>query len=261
VRSIWSGGISFGLIYIPVKLYTAVRERGLDFDMLRKRDLCPIKYVRVCRNTGEEVPYKEIVKGYEYRKGDYIVLQDEDFKRANVRKTQTIEIVSFADEHEIDPKYFEKPYYLGPIEESRGAYVLLREALRTSERVGVARFVLRTREHIGVLKAEGRVIVLEQLRYDSEVINPDGLDLPEEEISRKELDVAIKLIDQLTEHFRPDRYHDTYTEELKRVINEKARGKAPKAVGEAPKPTDIADLMTRLRESLERAQKKEPSLR
>lgn len=257
MRPIWSGAISFGLIHIPVKLYTAVKESTLDLDMLRKGDLCPIRYVRVCRATGEEVPYEDIVKGYEYRKGDYVILQDEDFERANVKKTQTIEILNFTDQSGIDPKYLEKPYYIEPAKEAKKAYALLREALKKSGRVGVARYVLKTREHLGILKPEGDVIILDQMRFDREVIKPEGLDLPEEEVSKRELDMAIKLIDQLAEPFRPEEYHDTYMEELKQLIEEKAKGKLRKVRKEKAPERGVVDLMAKLRESLDQARKKE----
>ncbi len=256
VRSIWSGAISFGLIHIPVKLYTAVQESAIDLDMLRRQDLCPIRYARVCRDTGEEVPFEDIVKGYEYRKGDYVVLEDEDFKRANVRKTQTIDIVEFVDEKEIDPKLLERPYYLEPTKQARKAYALLREALKKTGKVGVGTFVLRNREHVVTVKPEEDLIVLEQMRFADEVRKPAGLDLPaKEEASERELDVAIKLIDQLTEPFKPEQFHDTYREELERVITEKVQGKPSAPREERPVPTEVPDLMAKLRESLEQARK------
>ena len=226
MRSIWSGAISFGLIHIPVKLYAAVEEKGPDLDMLRRQDLCPIRYARVCRDTGEEVPYQEIVKGYEYRKGDYVVLEDEDFRRANAVKTQTIDIVEFVDVREIDLKFLEKPYYLEPTKQARKAYALLREALKKTAKVGVGTFVLRNREHLVALKPEDDLIVLEQMRFADEIRTPAGLNLPsKDEASERELDIAIKLIDQLTEPFKPEQFHDTYREELERVIRREGRGK------------------------------------
>jgi DNA end-binding protein Ku len=257
VRSIWSGAISFGLIHIPVKLYSAVAESSLDLDMLRKQDLCPIRYARVCRNTGEEVPWEDIVKGYEYRKGDYVILEDEDFKRANVAKTQTIDVIDFVDAGEVDSVYLEKPYYLEPVKEARKAYALLREALKKTGKAGLALFVLRNRQHLALLKPEGDLLILNQMRFASEIRKPEGLNLPAEtEANRKELDMAIKLIDQLSEPFRPEQFHDTYREELERVIEEKAQGKIPESRGEAPLPTAVPDLMAKLRESLEAAKKK-----
>jgi DNA end-binding protein Ku len=257
MRAIWSGAISFGLILIPVRLYTAVEESGLDLDMLRKQDLCPISYARVCRTTGEEVPYEDIVKGYQYKKGDYVVLEDEDFKRASVRKTQTVDIIEFVDQKEIDAKLLAKPFYLEPTKQARKAYALLREALKKTGKVAVGRFVLRNREHLVILKPEEDLIVLEQMRFADEIKKPAGLDLPaSDEASDKEVDIAIKLIDQLTEPFRAAEFHDTYREELKKVIDEKAKGK-PRTVEEVKLvSTEVPDLMARLRESLEQARKK-----
>jgi DNA end-binding protein Ku len=258
MRSIWSGAVSFGLVLIPVKLYTAVQESSLDLDMLRKQDLCPIRYARVCRDSGEEVPYEDIVKGYQYRKGDYVVLEDEDFRRASVRKTQTIDIVEFVSEGEIDSKLLDKPYYLEPTKQARKAYALLREALKKTGKVAVGRFVLRNRERMVVLRPEGDLVVLEQMRFADEIRKPAGLDLPgKEEANERELDMAIKLIDQLTEPFHPEQFHDTYREELERVIADKARGKPARPAEEVPIPTEVPDLMARLRESLEQAKKKE----
>ncbi len=255
MASIWSGAISFGLIHIPVNLYTAVTEKGLDFDMIRKADLCRIRYARVCRATGEEVPYDQIVKGYQYRKGDYVILEDEDFKKASVKKTQVIEILSFAQKDDIDMKLLEKPYYLEPGKGAQKAYALLREALKRSERVGIARFVLRTRERMAILKAEESLIVLEQMRFKDEVRNAEGLNLPAEKTTAKEIDMALKLIDQLTEPFRPEDFHDTYTDELKKVIQAKAQGKVVEVKEEEPVPTAAPDLLSKLRESLAHAQK------
>ncbi len=257
MRAIWSGAISFGLILIPVKVYTAVEESSLDLDMLRKGDLCPIRYSRVCRDTGKEVAYGDIVKGYQYKKGDYVVLEDEDFKRASVRKTQTIDIIEFADLREIDAKLLAKPYYLEPTKQARKAYALLREALKKTGKVAVGKFVLRNREHLIILKPENDLIVLEEMRFAYEIKKPNGLDLPaREEASDREVEIAIKLIDQLTEPFRAEQFHDTYREELERVIEEKAQGRPHNAEEERIVATEVPDLMARLRESLEQARKR-----
>ncbi len=257
MRAVWSGAISFGLILIPVKVYTAVEESGLDLDMLRKQDLCPIRYARVCRHTGEEVPYQDIVKGYQYKKGDYVVLEDEDFKRASVRKTQTIDIIEFVDQDEIDPKLLAKLYYLEPTKQSRKAYALLREALRKTAKVAVGKFVLRNREHLVTLRPEADLIVLEQMRFIDEIKRPSGLDLPAKvEASNRVVEIAIKLIDQLTEPFKAEQFHDTYREEMERVISERAQGKPVIQEEEGPVPTEVPDLMARLRESLDQARRR-----
>src|SRR5215211_1486354 len=142
MRALWTGSLSFGLINIPMKLYSATQEHGLNFDMLHKKDLSPIRYARICKADGKEIPYKDIVKGYEYQKGDYVVLVEEDFKRANIKKTKSIEMIEFTKESEINPLYYEKPYYLEPDKGADKAYVLLREALLKSKKVGIAKFVL-----------------------------------------------------------------------------------------------------------------------
>jgi DNA end-binding protein Ku len=257
MRSIWSGAISFGLIYIPVRLYSASESQGLDFNMLRRGDNCRIRFVRVCRETGEEVPYEDIVKGYEFSKGKYVILEDEDFARANVKKTKTIEIINFVNADEIDTKFIEKPYYLEPDPAAKKVYALLRESLKQSNKVGVARFVLRTREHIAILKAEDEVIVLNQLRFASEIRKPDDLDLPENEnLNERELEMAVKLVDQLTEPWQPEQYKDTYTEDLLRIIQEKIEGKEAEPVEEEPIPIEVTDLFAKLSQSLEMAKER-----
>lgn len=256
MRAIWSGAISFGLINIPVKLYSAVESKErINFDMLEKNNLCPINYVRVCRATGKEVPWENIVKGYEYEKGDYVILTDEDFKKADVKKTQTIDVLDFASENEIDLKLLEKPYYLEPTKESAKPYSILREALKKSKKVGIAKMVLRNREHLGFLKPEKNIIVFNQMRFQSEIRKPE-VKIPEAEVAQKELEMAIKLIDELSRPFEAGKYSDTYTQELKRIINEKVKGKVPKPKGEVPIPTEVPDILSKLKESLEMAKKK-----
>lgn len=258
MRSIWSGAISFGLIYIPVKLYDATKTHKINFDMLRRSDHCRIGYVRVCKETGEEVPFGDIVKGYQYRKNDYVVLENDDFKRANVKKSQTIEIVGFAQGEEIDQKFLEKPYYLEPVREAKKAYVLLREAMRQSGKVGIARYVMKTREHMALIKAEEDVIILNQMRFADEIRSSRELDLPEkgvESVAPREMEMAVSLIEQLSEPWKPEQYHDTYYEDLRRIIQEKVEGKVPEPLREEPVPSGVTDLFSRLSESLEMAKK------
>lgn len=250
----WSGALSFGLVNIPVRLYSAAGEGDLTFKFLRQGDLSPISYLKVARKDGREVPFEDIVRGYEYRKGDFIVLTDEDFKKANVRRTKTIDITQFAQEDEIDLIYAERPYYLEPDKGAAKPYALLREALRRSKRVGVAEFVLRNKEHLGVLKPMGNVIVLEQLRYNDEIRKPVGLDVPAAKRSDKhEVDMALALIDQLTRHFDPKDFKDEYRKEVTKIIGQKAKGKPVRAKGKAPEVTPVGDLMATLRKSLEKA--------
>jgi DNA end-binding protein Ku len=254
MKAIWSGSLSFGLVNIPVKLYSATAGKGLNLDMLHKKDLSPIRFARICRADGKEIPWEDIVKGYEYQKGDYVVLTEEDFKKANVEKTKAIEIESFVKESEIDPIYFEKPYYLEPEKNSAKAYALLRESLKKSKKIGLAKFVLRNREHLAALRPEGKVIVLEQMRFDEEIRPTSELTLPSsEKAGSKEVSIALALIDQLTEHFDPKKYKDTYTDELKKIINAKAKGKPIKAgKAKSRQPTEVTDIMAMLRKSLEK---------
>lgn len=254
MRSLWTGSISFGLINIPITLHSASKDRPLDFDMLRKDDLCPISFVRVCRTTGEEVPYKDIVKGYEYQDGDYVVLDKEDFKRAAPEKSDTIDIEEFVEEDEIDSKYFEKPYYLAPSKGADKAYILLREALKETKKVAVARFVFRTREDLVMLKPDGKYLMLIQLRFEDELREPTDLEIPEKiKVDHKEIEMAVKLIDQLKGKFKPSQFKDTYTDALKDVIEDKIKGHKPKKITHRPsKATDPSDLVAQLRASLER---------
>lgn len=254
MRSFWTGAISFGLIYIPVKLYNASETNELSFNLLRRSDRSRIRYVRVAADTGEEVSNDEIVKGYEFSKGEYVVLEDDDFKKANVRKTQTIDIVTFVDAAQVDYKLYEKPYYLEPIKGAAKAYALLREALASSGKVGVGRFVLRNREALGVIKPEGKVIVLNQLRYLSELRDPGELTLPEVgDVPEAELDMAVKLIDTLTGEWQPTAYRDTYEDDLRTIIQAKIEGREPAAESEAPIPIEVTDLFAKLSQSLEQA--------
>lgn len=252
MKSIWSGSISFGLVNIPVKLYSAAESKNIDFDMLHKKDFSPIRYARVCKAEGKEVPYIEIVKGYEYQKGDYVVLSDEDFKKADVRKTKTIDIINFAREDEIDAIYFEKPYFLEPQKGSEKAYSLLRSALEKSKKVGIAKFVLRSREHLGVVKPDSEVIILDQIRFSDEVRSAKDLKIFNAKIEDREIDMALALIDQLTTSFNINDYKDTYRQDLEKIINEKVKGKVPKPRGEEPQPTNVKDLMSVLKESLQK---------
>lgn len=252
MRAIWSGAITFGLVNIPVRLFSASESRPLKFHFLHKKDLSPIRFARVCREDGHEVPFDDLVRGFEIEKGRYVVLTEKDFLRANARKTRAIEIVDFTQRAEIDPIYFEKPYYLAPDKGAEHAYALLREALKQSGKVGIAKFVMKNREHVAALDPEGDLIVLNQLRFDDEVRKPEGLKVPKAaRPDKKELRMALSLIDALTKKFDATDYRDTYTEDLERVIDDKAKGKPIKAKGRAPRPTKVDDLMEVLRRSLE----------
>jgi DNA end-binding protein Ku len=257
MRPIWNGSVSFGLIHVPVNLYPAVKEGRISFHYLREKDLCPIGFQRVCKETGEVVPAEEIVKGYEYEKDNYVVLTDEDFASASVEKTETIEIVQFINADEVDSMLLEKPYYLEPTKGAAKVYSLLREALARSNRVGLARFVLKTREYLGIVKPKGDMIVLDQMRFQEEIRDASDLHIPEKaEINKKELDVAIQFIDELTAPFKSEEWHDTYNAALMELIEKKLRGEAVRRA-HAPRRTATAapDIMAQLKESLEMAKK------
>ncbi len=256
-HAIWSGSLSFGLVNIPVNLYSASKPETVNFHLLRKEDLSPINYVRVARADGKEVPYEDIVRGYEYRKGDYVVLSEEEIHRADAKKTETIEIIDFVDENEIEGMYYEKPYYLEP---SRGAakpYALLSESMRRSGKIGIAKFVMRNHEHLGVVHAhKDGTLVLEELRFDEDIKPADALNIPHIEAKdEKEIEMAIKLIDQMTEHFDPKEFKDTYKDELMEIIEEKVEKGTVQPRSEEPKTTDFANLMDELKKSLRQAQK------
>lgn len=225
MRSIWTGSISFGLINIPVKLYSAVQESTLDLDMLDSKDHSNIKFKRVNENTGKEIAYADIVKGYKLDSG-YVILDDADFEAADAVKTKLIEIINFVDEREIDSLYYEQPYYLEPDKAAMKAYALLRDALDSSRKVGVTTFVLRNKESLAILKPYKNVIVLNRIRFSQEIREPSELNLPPiSKTKTKEMDMAKKLVEQLTEKFNIEEYKDNYTAKLLKRIKEKSKGK------------------------------------
>lgn len=251
MRSIWTGAISFGLINIPVKLYSAVEESSLDLDMLDSHDHSHIKFMRVNEKTGKEVAFSDIVKGYEIDE-KYVVLEPEDFLAADAEKTKMIEIINFVEEQEIDSIYYEQPYYIEPDKSGTKAYALLRDALRKSGKVGITTFVLRNKEALAILKPYDEVIVLNRIRFQQEIRSTSALKLPATtKTTSKEIDMANKLVEQLTEKFDITEFKDTYTEKLLKIIKDKAKGKkraAPK-MKVVHKQSD--DLMSMLKASLE----------
>jgi len=255
MRSIWKGSISFGLINIPVKIYTAVQESTLGLDMLDSKDHSNIRFKRVNENTGKEVEYKDIVKGYKLN-GDYVILDDEDFKVADAVKSKTIEILNFVNQKEIDSIYYENPYYLEPEDQSMKAYALLRDSLKASGKVGVTTFVLRNKEALAILKPYEKVIVLNKIRFSQEIRATSELKLPEvSKAKSKEMEMANKLIDQLTENFDIAKYQDTYTAKLLNIIKSKSKGKKP-VVPHMRVVHPQKDLMSMLKASLEGKKKK-----
>jgi DNA end-binding protein Ku len=248
MRPLWTGSLSFGLISIPVVMYSAAKERALDFSMLRKSDLCPISFKRVCTTTGEEVPYEDIVKGYAYQEKKYVILDEEDFKRASPEKSERIDIEAFVSEDEIETKYYDKPYYLEPGKGADKAYVLLREALAQEKKVAVARMVFRQREDLVIVKPDENIILLNQLRYPDELREHSDIKVPHKiDISRKEIAMAIELIEKMTGKFQPTSFRDTYTEKLEKIIKDKAHGKKLKPIPQkkhtATQPTDLVEQL------------------
>lgn len=257
MRPIWSGIIGFGLVNIPIKIYSASEERGLNFHYLRKGDLCPIKYNKVCQANGEEVPYKDIVKGYEFEKGRFVIFEEEDFKKISPRRSQMIEILEFVKRDEIDPMLIEKPYYIEPEKNAGKAYAILSKALGKSDKVGIAKFVMHTKEYLVMIAVDRGVLILNQLRYVSQLRKADELQIPAKvEVTDKETDMALQLIGQLSGTFKAEKYKDTYSSEIRKMVEQKMKGKAFEVRREEmPMPTALPDLMAKLKESLELAQK------
>lgn len=253
MRSIWSGSISFGLVNIPIKLNSAVASgESLNFDMLSKKDMAPIRYARIDTKTGKEVPWKDIVKGYEYAKGKYVVISDEDFSKASPEKSKTIDIIQFVKEEEIDPIFYEKPYYIVPDKGADKSYHLLIKALEETKTVGLAEFMLRNRMHICALKAYNGILLLNQMRYQEEIREAPEVEKPKgERLSPKEVDLAKKLIHQLTEKFDPEAFKDNYVAELKKVIKAKAAGKDIHIAEPKKATATVKDLMEVLKQSLD----------
>ncbi|MBA5606182.1 Ku protein [Duganella sp. FT3S] len=258
-RALWKGAISFGLVHIPVELHTAVRPDELTLTMLDRRDFSPVGYRRYNKRTGEEVTWDDIVKGYEYEDDQYVVLTDEDLRRANVAATQTIEIQSFAAAEEIPLTYYEQAYYLSPTRGGARVYALLRETLRKSGKVGVATVVIRTRQHLCALACLEDAIVLHTLRYPAEILGTDELDLPSAragELKPKELAMALELVDGMAEPWRPQQYHDSYRDDLMALIDKKVKaGKThaitmPERETRAPGASNVVDLVELLQRSL-----------
>ena len=251
------GSISFGLVNIPIALYPATKKEELRFRLLRKGDLSPVNYKRVAEADGKEVPWDEIVKGYEYEKGKYIVLKDEDFQRVDLEATQTVDIQDFVHVDEIDPIFFYKPYYLEPQKGGDKAYVLLRDALADSEKIGIAKVVIKTREYLAGVKAEKDVLVLELMHFSDELADSSKLHAPKKSgAGKREMNMAKALIDSMSSKWNPEKYHDDYREALMEVIEEKVES-GGKELKEKPKlkktPTKVIDLVAVLQQSLEQS--------
>jgi DNA end-binding protein Ku len=254
-HAIWTGAINFGLVTIPVKLQTAIRTNDLRFNFLHKTDQGRINNVRRCSLDGEEISYGDLVRGYEYEKGRYVILSDEDFDSVNPEATQSVDIVQFVELSEINPMYFDKPYYLEPEKRGRHAYALLREALKESGKVGIAKVVIRSREHLAALKPNGDALVLELMHFADEIVEQSTLDFPATETPHaNEMKVAKMLIDTMTEAFDATQFKDEYREQILAMIDARAAGQElPKVETKAPVASNVVNLMDVLQRSLEQS--------
>ena len=254
-RSLWKGSISFGLVNIPVELHTAVRDHRPRFRMLHAADKSPVKYERVCIRDGHAVAWEDLVKGYEYAKGHFVVLTKDDFKAAAVEKTRTIDIIDFVKADAIDDRFFETPYYLVPSKGGERAYALLREAIRDSDRIGIAKFILRDAQHLAAVETIDEAIVLSVMRFADELADTRPLTFPASGGIRKpELDMAKALVNSLAADWDPEKYTDEYVDNLMRIIKGKVKGKKVSfEQPEEPRKGEVVDLMERLRRSLDQA--------
>ncbi len=263
-RVLWKGAISFGLVHIPVGLYSAEKRNNFDLTMLDRRNMKPVGFKRYNKETGEDVPWDQIVKGYEYEKERYVVLTDEDFRRANVEATQTIDILRFVEGKEITPMYFETPYYLAPDRRGEKGYALLRETLKHTHKVGIANVVVRTRQYVAALIPVGEVIVMNTLRYADEVRAADELDVPPKNlkaagVTPRETDMAVKLVEEMTGDWNPEDYRDTYHEDLLKLIDKRIKAGETEVISttdaeeteEEPSRGNVVDLMALLKQSVQ----------
>jgi DNA end-binding protein Ku len=250
-RGIWTGALSFGLVNIPVEVHTAVRDTRPHFRLLHAKDRSPINYERVCQKEGSAVGWNDLVKGFEYEKGRFVVLTKEDFAAAAVEKTRRIDILDFVKSEDIDDRFFDKPYYLTPGKGGDVAYGLLREAIRESGRIGIAKFILREVQHLAEVVEQA--LVLSTLRFADELVDAGTLNLPKRtSVGKKELDMATSLVESLAAEWNPEKYTDDYRENLMRVIKAKMKGKKADLVAEEqPRDAKVIDLMERLRQSLD----------
>jgi len=249
MRSIWKGSLGFGLVSIPVKLYSAVQTSALDFDMLDSRDHSRIRYQRVNEHTHKEVPYDKIVKGYKLN-DEYVVVDDSDFADAAPEKTRVIEIESFVDVADVNPMYYETSYYTEPDTKSNKAYALLVQALINSKKVGVARFVLRSTESLCIIHPVDNVLVVTRIRFAQQIRSTEDLKVPDSEVSKKELDMGLALINQYAEHFDVSKFKDEYSDELLKIIKAKAQGKRATVKKLKPQKATGDDLYEQLMQSL-----------
>lgn len=259
MRPTWKGSISFGLVYIPIAVYPATKEEKLSFRQLRKKDLSPIKYKKVAEADMKEVPADEIVKGYEYEKGRYVVLSEDDFGKVKIESTHSIDITDFVDLQDVDPKFFYKPYFLEAQKGGEKAYALLHKALSGTGKIGIAKVVIANREYLAAVKPDGLFLVLELMHFASEVLTPEELNRPRTGLNEKELKMANALIESMSSDWQPQKYRDEYRDAVMEMIEQKAKNKQlPAAPSPAPRATNVVDLVKVLQESLNRSQSVRP---
>ena len=265
-RGLWKGAISFGLVNVPVELHSAKRRTSeLDMTMLDKRDLAPVGYKRVNKATGKEVPWAEVVKGYEYRNDKCGVLSDEDFRRANPEAAKTVDIQAFVELADIAPQYFETPYYLIPGKRGEKAYALLRDTLKKVGKAGIATVMIRTKQYLAALIAQDELLVLNTLRYHDELKKASEFEIPDAKVSAKEMDMAMRLVDDMADKWQPARYKDTFKDDLLKRIEEKVEAGQTEEITEPekgarePKSADVVDLMSLLKKSIEKKPAKRAS--
>lgn len=251
-RSLWKGSLAFGLVNIPIELHAAVRDHRPRFRLLHAKDQSPISFERVCVHEGRPVAWGDLVKGYEYRKGQFVTLTKEDFRAAALEKTRRIDILDFVTASEIDDRFFETPYYLLPAGGGEHAYAVLREALRESERIGVAKFILRETQHLAAVEVIDQALVLTLLRFADELVSTEQFSLPSHgTLKKNELEMAKTLVGHLAGKWQPDKYTDDYRDNLMRIIQAKAKGKKiTLEEKEVPRQAEVVNLMERLRQSL-----------
>lgn len=256
MRPIWKGSISFGLVYIPIAVYPATREEKLSFRQLRRTDLSPIKYKKVAEADMKEVPADQIVKGFEYERGRYIVMSDEDFEKVRIESTHSIDITDFVDLERVDPKFFYKPYFLEPQKGGEKAYALLHKALSGTGKIGVAKVVISNREHLAAVKPDGLFLILELMHFASEILSAEELNRgPSAALNEKELKMAQALVDSMSVPWEPEKYKDEYRGAVMELIEQKAKNKKlPASPAAAPRSTNVVDLVKVLQESLNRSQ-------
>ena len=262
-RTLWKGAISFGLVHIPVGLYSAEKRNSFDLTMLDRRSMKPVGFKRYNKETGEDVPWDDIVKGYEYEKDRYVVLTEEDFKRANVEATQTVEILSFVDREEIGPMYYETPYYLAPDKRGHKGYALLRETLKQTGKIAIANVVIRTRQYVAALIPYKDVILMNTLRYPNELRDTDELDVPSSNlktagVGSREVEMARRLVEGMSAPWKPEEHRDTYHEDLLALIEKRVQAGQTEEVIEPSKEEgkprakgEVIDLMALLKKSVE----------